>query len=156
MSIIDTIKPPGAQQKGATVAELCSDLRSVMDEIARLNDKAGKLKQAIIQECGVRDEGEQSFHIEHADGRQFRVKTRQDFSRLVDPEQARNLSENLPAQVFNDVFGYKPSLKLHGYRAIADTNPDLRKLIDTAITSRPLPPRCTVEVINDEDTEVTP
>ena len=156
MSIIDTIKPPGAQQKGATVAELCSDLRSVMDEIARLNDKAGKLKQAIIQECGVRDEGEQSFHIEHADGRQFRVKTRQDFSRLVDPEQARNLSENLPAQVFNDVFGYKPSLKLHGYRAIAETNPVLRKLIDTAITSRPLPPRCTVEVINDEDTEVTP
>jgi hypothetical protein len=156
MSIIDTIKPPGVQQKGATVAELCSDLRGVLDEIARLNDKAGELKQAIIRECGVREEGEQSFYIEHADGRQFRVKTRQDFSRLVDPEQARNLSENLPAQVFDDCFSYKPSLKMHGYRAIADTNPDLRRLLDTAITSRPLPPRCTVEVINNEDTEVQP
>lgn len=156
MSIIDTIKPPGAQQKGATVAELCSNLRSALDKIAALNDKAGELKQAIIEECGVRAEGEQSFHIEHADGRRFRVKTRQDFSRLVDPEQARRLSESLPAQVFDDCFSYKPSLKMHGYRAIADTNPDLRKLIDTAITSRPLPPRCTVEVINNEDTEAQP
>ena len=156
MSIINTIKPPGAQQKGATVAALCSELRAIQDEIAHLNNKVGEVKQAIIRECGLRDEGEQSFHIEHPDGRQFKVKTRQDFSRLVDPEQARRLSENLPAQVFDDCFSYKPSLRLSGYRAIADTNPDLRKLIDTAITSRPLPPRCTVEVINDEDTEVQP
>jgi hypothetical protein len=156
MSIIDTIKPPGAQQKGATVAELCSELRSVQDQIAALNDKAGELKLEIIGHVGLREEGEQSFHIEHPDGRQFRVKTRQDFSRLVDPEQARNLSENLPAQIFDDCFSYKPSLRLSGYRAIADTNPKLRRLVDTAITSRPLPPRCTVEVINEDDTEVQP
>lgn len=149
MSIIDTIKPPGAQQKGATIEQLCEELTEIQQKIADFTDQAGELKQAIIEHCGVKDEGQQSFVI--AD--KWRVTTKREHSRLVDQEQARRLSENLPADIFNDVFAYKPSLKLTGYRAIKDTNPDLIKLIDTAIVSRPLPARAYVELI-EESSEV--
>lgn len=156
MSIIDTIKPPGAQQKGATVAELADRAAELMAQIASATDQLAGVKQELIKELGVKDEGSQSFHIEGNSGQQYKIKTVQSISRLVDAEQARKLSENLPAQIFDDVFTYKPTLKLGGYRAIEDTNPELLKLIDTALTSRPLPPRCDVEVINEDDTEVTP
>ena len=155
MSIIDTIKPPGAQQKGATVAELADRAAELMAQIASATDQLAGVKQQLIAELGVKEEGSQSFHVEGNSGQQYKIVTKQQMSRLVDAEQARNLSENLPAQVFDDVFAYKPTLKLGGYRAIKDTNPDLIKLIDTALTTRPLPPRCDVEVIQ-EDTEVQP
>lgn len=156
MSIIDTIKPPGAQQKGATVAELADRAAELMAQIASATDQLAEVKIRLMSELGVKEEGSQSFHIEGNSGQQYKIVTRQEMSRLVDAEQCRRLSENLPAQIFNDVFSYSPKLMLGAYRAIADTNPDLRKLIDTAITTRPLPPRCTVEVINEDDTEVTP
>ena len=150
MSIIDTIKPPGAEQKGATIGELADRAAELMAEIASANDKLTAVKAALIEQLGVKDEGSQSFHVEGNSGQQYKVITRQEKSRLVDATVARQLSENLPAQVFDDVFAYKPSLRLSGYRAIKDTNPDLIKLIDTAVISRPLPPRCTIEVLEDE------
>ena len=153
MTILETIQKAGSPaQKGATIEQLCEELTELQQKIADLTTKAGELKQAIIEHCGVKDEGQQSFVI--AD--KWRVTTKREHSRLVDQEQARKLSESLPAQIFDDVFSYKPSLKLSGYRAIKDTNPDLIKLIDTAIVSRPLPARAYVELIEDDKEVVTP
>ena len=156
MSIIDTIKPPGAEQKGATIGELADRAAELMAEIASATDKLSEVKQQLIAELGVKEEGSQSFHVEGNSGQQYKVITKQEKSRLVDAEQARQLSESLPAQIFNDVFAYKPSLKLSGYRAVRDTNSDLLKLIDTAVVTRPLPPRCTIEVLEDESLGVQP
>jgi hypothetical protein len=156
MSIIDTIKPPGPEQKGAAIAELADRAAELMAQIASATDQLAEVKASLIGQLGVKDEGSQSFHIEGNSGQQYKIKTIQSISRLVDAEQCRHLSQNLPAQIFDDLFTYKPTLKLGGYRAIRDTNPELLKLIDTALTSRPLPPRCDVEVINEDDTEVQP
>lgn len=151
MTILETIQKAGSPaQKGATIEQLCEELTELQQKIADLTTKAGELKQAIIEHCGVKDEGQQSFVI--AD--KWRVTTKREHSRLVDQEQARKLSENLPADIFNEVFNYKPTLKLAYYRSIRDTNPDLARLIDTAIVSRPLPPRAYVELIENDDAEV--
>ena len=114
------------------------------------------MKQQLIEQLGVKDEGSQSFHVEGNSGQQYKVITKQEKSRLVDAEQARQLSESLPAQIFNDVFIQAIFEARSGYRAIKDTNPDLIKLIDTAVVTRPLSPRCTIEVLEDESLGVMP
>ena len=89
MSIIDTIKPPGAQQKGATVAELADRAAELMAQIASATDQLAVVKQQLIAELGVKEEGSQSFHVEGNSGQQYKIVTKQQMSRLVDAEQAR-------------------------------------------------------------------
>ena len=147
---------PGAKQKGATVAELCSDLRSVMDEIARLNDKAAELKQAIIEEWASATRASSLSTLSTLTVASLRSRPVRTSAVLWTPSRRAICPRTCRRRSLMMFLVTSPACAALDTARLQTQIPDLRKLIDTAITSRPLPPRCTVEVINDEDTEVTP
>lgn len=120
------------------LADLLISLQEEEREVkARIDDAKAKL----IELCGIKEEGSQSFHTDA-----YKITTQQNIVRTLDAGAVRAMRDRVPESTYENVFTWKPSLDLKNYKALKEMAPNLASIVDEAVTSKPAKAGVKVEV----------
>ncbi len=114
------------------INSLADSVLQLQSEEREIKRKIDEQKAALIELCGIKDEGSQSFHTDS-----YKVTTQQSIVRTVDASVVRALRDRVPEATYENVFVWKPSLDLKNYKALKEMAPNLAAIVDEAITSKP-------------------
>ena len=110
-------------------------LENCKAQIASLKKNELILEQAIVDAVGVKCEGSHTKKTQF-----FKVTTTGKLSRTVDQEKVEALRAMIPAEAFESLFNFKPSLNTKSLRDIKELHPEIYAIIQTAITSKAAKP----------------
>jgi hypothetical protein len=88
---------------------------------------------------GLKEEG--SFGVE---GDDYKITTTQPLTRTVDAKLAQDIYRQLPKDLADGIFTWKPSLNLRLYRELSKYQPDYHAAISRAIVTKPGKPQVKV------------
>lgn len=114
------------------INSLADSVLQLQSEEREIKRKIDEQKAALIELCGIKEEGSQSFHTDA-----YKVTTQQSIVRTVDASVVRALRDRVPEATYENVFVWKPSLDLKNYKALKEMAPNLAAVVDEAITSKP-------------------
>lgn len=125
-----------------------------LDELAEMHLQAKRMldsakahldliNEKIVQVVGTKDEG--AFSLE---GDFHKITTTQPLTRSVDAKLAKDIYQQLPRDLADGIFTWKPSLNLKLYRELAKYQPDYHALISKAVTTKPGKPAVAVKVVD--------
>lgn len=124
-------------------AVIVASLKNQLDElayqleVARAAEAAARdhriaCEEAIIAAVGVRDEGSQTTKTAF-----YKVTTKGSLLRSLDEKAWREIRDQVPDAIADQVVTYKPSLSAAGVKFIELNEPQLYRLIARAITVKP-------------------
>jgi hypothetical protein len=124
--------------------------RPTLDDLAQAHLKAREalaeaqralqdINDQIIEVVGLKEEG--SFGVE---GDDYKITTTQPLTRTVDAKLAQDIYRQLPKDLADGIFTWKPSLNLRLYRELSKYQPDYHAAISRAIVTKPGKPQVKV------------
>jgi hypothetical protein len=122
-----------------TLDDLAAEHLAAKQAVAEANARLQAINDRIVEIVGTKDEG--SFSIE---GGAYKITTTQPLTRSVNKTTAQDVYRQLPQDLANGVFDWKPSLNLKLYRELEKYQPDYHALISKAVTTKPGKPQVKV------------
>lgn len=124
--------PTNPQNNEPTLDQLCAILVAEKARLAIQQRNVREAEDALIAHVGSRDEGSFSVTSER-----YKVTTTQPVRRTVEPKLARDVMRELPADIADAIFTWKPELSLRVYRELEKYRPELHDAVSRAVTSKP-------------------
>ena len=115
-----------------TLDQLCGVLEFHKAQLKMVQGHIHKAEQAIIDAVGVREEGSFSVNCDA-----YKVTTTQPVSRSVNADLAKDLMLELPKDIADAIFTWKPSLSVRVYKELEKYQATTFAQISRAITSKP-------------------
>ncbi len=122
-----------------TAVESPSDLDSLAEGLIRAKrvlalaqEEVRKAETAIVNVVGAETEG--SFTV-RCDG--FKITTTQPVTRTVNKVTALAISRELPPDIFEAMFDFKPSLNVRLFKECEHLRPEIYSQVAKAVTSKP-------------------
>lgn len=115
-----------------TLDQLCAILAVEKAKLARQQRNVREAEEAIIKVVGAKDEGSFTVHCDN-----YKVTTTQPVNRVVDPILAQNAMKQLPKDIADSVFTWKPQLSARVYKDIQKYQPQWFDAVSRAVTSKP-------------------
>lgn len=143
LTLVTPAASTGAAAQPTTLDDLAAAHLQAKAELDAARARLDAINNQIIKTVGTKDEG--SFSVE---GDEFKITTRQDIRRSVDPKLAQDVYRSLPRDIADAIFDWKPSLNLKLFRELAKYQADTHALISTAVTSKPSKPSVSVKPID--------
>lgn len=123
-------------------------IESKLEELSRAKiasiealQREERLKREILDLVGYHEERAHSVVIND----RWKVTTQGRINRTIDTRQWESVEQKIPEGIAKRVVKLKPSLNLRELRFIQNNEPELYRIIATAITAKPGKPSLTVE-----------
>lgn len=91
-----------------------------------------KAEEAIIRAVGAKDEGSFTVRCDH-----YKVTTTQPVRRTLNESTIRAIRREIPEDIFEAMFDYKPSLNVRLFKECQELRPEVYNLVAKAVTSKP-------------------
>lgn len=91
-----------------------------------------KAEEAIIKAVGAKDEGAFTVKCDH-----YKVTTNQPVRRTVNKTTALAIRREMPEDLYEALFDFKPSLNTRLFKDLEISNPEVFRLAAKAVTSKP-------------------
>jgi hypothetical protein len=125
-----------------TLDDLSAIYLATKENLKRAQQAVDDAAQAIIDRVGVEREGSFTVRCDH-----YKVTTTQPIARTVNKTAAIELRREIPEDIWEGMFDFKPSLNVRLFKDCEDLRPDVFKAVCRAITSKPGKPQLRVEVL---------
>jgi len=131
---------PSLQQTYSGGAEVTTPLQTyrrwieITETLAALKEEELALRLALVEAYFPNADPEGTATLELQDGWELQLTMRMNRTVANGKGEADAVMRQLPPEVAEKVFAWKPSLQLRGYRKLA---PDHKALVDSVVTSTP-------------------
>lgn len=125
-----------------TLDDLSAIYLATKENLKRAQQAVDDAAQAIIDKVGVEREGSFTVRCDH-----YKVTTTQPVTRTVNKTAAIELRREIPEDIWEGMFDFKPSLNVRLFKDCEDLRPDVFKAVCRAITSKPGKPQLRVEFL---------
>lgn len=129
-------------QPASFLDDLSTQYAIVKSNLDKAKKAFAKVESQIIDHCGHKEEGAQSFNTEI-----FKITTTGKMTRTIDQSKLDELRANIPQALFNRLFTYKPTLVLREYKYIQKNEPDSFQEVSKVITAKPAKTALKVEAV---------
>lgn len=99
-------------------------------------------EEKVIELVGKKEEGSKSQKTIF-----YKAATIGKLDRKVDNDALPAVKSEIPEEIFNSVFRYKPEVSVSGLRKVKEDHPDLFPIITRAITTKPAKTAVKVEIL---------
>lgn len=123
--------------------QLGLNLLNAKRALSRAQEDVREAEVAIIAAVGAETEG--SFTVR---GDRCKITTTQPIARSVDKDTALAISRELPADIFEAMFDFKPSLNVRLFKECEHLRPEIYSQVAKAVTSKPGKIAVKVEVLS--------
>jgi hypothetical protein len=110
-------------------------------------DNRLRAEEALIAAVGLKDEGTQS-----AKTNWYKVSVTQSLDRKLTDDYAERL-DSLPPDLFCRLIKHKPSLNVTAFKQLAVANPEVYRLVCSAVVTKPSKPSVKIERIENTQKE---
>lgn len=133
-------QPTPTEEKGSALFLLIEAYNQQKAILDAAKAKFAAIEEELIEEIGYKPEGSFTAHI---DG--FKITTTGRMSRRIDEKKWAELAEYIPAPLANRLIKTKLDINLRELRYIEQNEPELYKVVASAVTTRPGKPSIKVE-----------
>lgn len=112
--------------------QLSVNLLNAKKRLSAAQEDVREAEVAIIAAVGAEDEGSFTVRADH-----FKITTTQPITRTVDKDTAVALSRELPPDIFEAMFDFKPSLNVRLFKECEHLRPEIYHQVAKAVTSKP-------------------
>lgn len=123
--------------------QLAFNLANAKMALSAAQEDVREAEVAIIAAVGAEDEGSFTVRADH-----FKITTTQPISRTVNKTTVLAISRELPPDIFEAMFDFKPSLNVRLFKECEHLRPEIYRLVSKAVTSKPGKIAVAVEVIS--------
>lgn len=112
--------------------QLAFRLAHARQALAAAQEDVREAEAAIINAVGAEDEGSFTVRSDH-----FKVTTIQPINRTVNRTTALAISRELPPDIYEAMFDFKPSLNVKLFKECEHLRPEIYALVSKSVTSKP-------------------
>lgn len=120
----------------------CAQLEAAKIAEVRARDARIDAENAVLAHMTEREEGSTSLR-----GLGWKATATYGVNRTIDDAALNAVRGTVPADLFDQVFGWKPALRLEGLRYVRNNEPEAYAVLAQAITARPAKPSVRIEMI---------
>lgn len=126
-----------------TLDDLCAEYLQAKAALKLAQQHTDRAAQRIIEAVGLNDEG--SFTVK-CDG--YKVTTTQPINRSLNKSLVHDLRREIPADIWDAMFEFKPSLNVRLFKECQELRPDVHHAVSKAVTSKPGKPQLKLEELS--------
>jgi len=114
-----------------TLDQLAVEHLEAKKAVAEAKARLQAVDDRIVEIVGLKDEGSFSLEVDF-----HKITTTQPLTRSVNKTTAQEIYRQLPRDLADGIFDWKPSLNLKLFRQLAKYQPDYHALISKAVTTK--------------------
>jgi len=123
-----------------TLDDLAANYLATKENLKRAQEAVDQAAQAVIDAVGVESEGSFTVRCDH-----YKVTTTQPINRTVNKSLAIDLRREIPEDIWEGLFDFKPSLNVRLFKDCQELRPEVYALAQKAVTSKPGKPQLKIE-----------
>lgn len=126
-----------------TLDDLAANYLATKENLKRAQEAVDKAAKAVIDAVGLEQEGSFSVQCDH-----YKVTTTQPINRSVNKSLAVDLRREIPEDIWEAMFEFKPSLNVRLFKDCKELRPEVFNLVQRAVTSKPGKPQLKIEALS--------
>lgn len=123
--------------------QLAMNLLLAKKALSAAQEDVREAEVAIVNAVGAEDEGSFTVRCDN-----FKITTTQPIGRTVNKTTALAIARELPPDIWEAMFDFKPSLNVRLFKECQHLRPEVYSLVAKAVTSKPGKIAVSVEVIS--------